>query len=136
MQNGLKPNSALTNSLPDAKRISFLDLILCLKITYKILRKLVPLRTISDAYAFLWANYAKMSLSNFLSSTRWLSQIFFRKMSNSHFLFQSPLFKFQGEEKVVKEIGRGTCFGEVALIKKEPRSATVTATSDVTAGGQ
>jgi len=39
-----------------------------------------------------------------------------------------------GEEKVVKEIGRGTCFGEVALIKKEPRSATVTATSDVIAG--
>ena len=46
----------LTHSLPDAKRNFSLDIILSLKITGKILRKLVPLRTISDAYAFLWAN--------------------------------------------------------------------------------
>ena len=32
-----------------------------------------------------------MSFSNFLSSTRWLFQIFFEKNSNSHFLFQSPV---------------------------------------------
>lgn len=39
-----------------------------------------------------------------------------------------------GEDKVVKEITPGTCFGEVALIKKEPRSATITALTNVTAG--
>lgn len=39
-----------------------------------------------------------------------------------------------GTEKVVKEIGSGACFGEVALITKEPRNATVAAKTDVTAG--
>lgn len=36
---------------------------------------------------------------------------------------------------MVKEIGSGACFGEVALITKEPRNATVAAKTDVTAGG-
>jgi len=35
----------------------------------------------------------------------------------------------------VKEIEAGACFGEVALITKEPRNATVTASCDVIAGG-
>jgi len=39
-----------------------------------------------------------------------------------------------GTDKVVKEIAAGACFGEVALIKKEPRNATVTASSNVVAG--
>lgn len=39
-----------------------------------------------------------------------------------------------GSEKVVKEIGSGACFGEVALITKEPRNATITASSSVVAG--
>lgn len=39
-----------------------------------------------------------------------------------------------GEEKVVKEIEAGACFGEIALITKEPRNATVTASCDVVAG--
>lgn len=39
-----------------------------------------------------------------------------------------------GTEKVVKEIAAGACFGEVALITKEPRNATVAASSNVVAG--
>jgi len=39
-----------------------------------------------------------------------------------------------GTDKIVKEIGPGACFGEVALLTKEPRNATVTASSVVTAG--
>lgn len=39
-----------------------------------------------------------------------------------------------GSEKVVKEISSGACFGEVALITKEPRNATITASSNVVAG--
>lgn len=39
-----------------------------------------------------------------------------------------------GTEKVVKEIESGACFGEVALITKEPRNATITASSNVVAG--
>ena len=89
MENGFCSNGTLTHSLPDFS----LDLSLSLRITYKILRKLVSLGSISDAYAFLWANLDKNVISNFLSSTRWLFQIFFREISNSHFLLQSPLCK-------------------------------------------
>jgi len=39
-----------------------------------------------------------------------------------------------GMEKIVKTIDTGACFGEVALITKEPRNATVTASSNVVAG--
>lgn len=39
-----------------------------------------------------------------------------------------------GQEKIVKTIDTGACFGEVALITKEPRNATVTASSNVVAG--
>lgn len=39
-----------------------------------------------------------------------------------------------GVDKEFKEITAGACFGEVALIKKEPRNATITAKTDVVAG--
>jgi len=39
-----------------------------------------------------------------------------------------------GTDKVVKEITTGACFGEIALITKEPRNATITAKTDVVAG--
>ena len=41
------------------KKNKSIHAILWLKITTKILRKLVPLGTISAAYAFLWANLSK-----------------------------------------------------------------------------
>jgi hypothetical protein len=37
---------------------------------------------------------------------------------------------------MVKKIGPGACFGEIALITKEARNATITASSNVMAGGK
>lgn len=39
-----------------------------------------------------------------------------------------------GTDKMVKKIGPGACFGEIALITKEARNATITASSNVMAG--
>lgn len=42
----------------------------------------------------------------------------------------------QGEEKVLdKVLQSGQCFGEVALITKAPRNATIIASEDVKCGG-
>jgi CRP/FNR family transcriptional regulator, cyclic AMP receptor protein len=69
-------------------------------------------------------------------ATRRAGEFFFREGETGDFLFvlergRVQVLKSRGEEQVVlRELGPGECFGEMALIDLSPRSASVLALED------